>query len=108
MQFKRILPGSFVLCFKEGEEVTQGLLFFAKKMKLKSAWLSGLGGFVCRAGRDYILHAHATLSDSQFKAHGGHLFSGKVSATCEVFVTEIKKIERVLDKKVGLKLMRLN
>lgn len=138
MQFKRILPNSFVVRFRQGEDVVQGLLFFAKKIQLKSAWISGLGGFeeatlgfydakkkiypkksfkrveltslagnLCKTGKEYVLHTHANISDSKFKVYGGHLFTGKISATCEVFITEIKKIERVLDKKVGLELMRL-
>ena len=51
MELKRVSTSSFLLRFKIGEELVQGLLNFAKKKKLKSAWLSGLGGFqVCTLG----------------------------------------------------------
>ena len=138
MKFKRVAPSSFIVRFERGDEIVQGLLGFAKKAKLKSAWISGLGGLatatigfynvkrktyrkktrknmeltaltgnLCRVKNNYALHAHATLSDRSCKAFGGHLFKGIVSATCEVFITEIRRIERKMDLKIGLNLMRL-
>lgn len=53
-------------------------------------------------------HAHATVSDNEMHAFGGHLKEAVVGASCEVFLHPLQgKLERKHDEKTGLKLMQL-
>lgn len=55
------------------------------------------------------VHAHATVSDNEMHAFGGHLKEATVGASCEVFLTPLQgKIERKPDDKTGLKLMQID
>ena len=56
-----------------------------------------------------IVHAHATVSDNEMHAFGGHIKEAVVGASCEVFLTPLQgKIERKPDEKTGLKLMQID
>ncbi len=53
-----------------------------------------------------LMHAHATVSDSEMHSFGGHLKEAVVGASCEVFLTPLQgKIERKYDDITGLKLI---
>jgi len=53
-------------------------------------------------------HIHAALSDPEFRMVGGHLFYGRVSATCEMTLTVHEgEVSREEDAETGLKLMKL-
>jgi predicted DNA-binding protein with PD1-like motif len=57
-------------------------------------------------GKPYI-HAHVTLTDEQYQAHGGHLNAAIVGATVELVITCIEgAIDRRFDNEVGLNLMK--
>ena len=47
--------------------------------------LSLSGGIASLGGKPYI-HIHATVSDPEGRAFGGHLFRGTVTATGEIYV----------------------
>lgn len=55
-----------------------------------------------------IVHAHATVSDAEMHAFGGHLKEAVVGASCEVFLTPLQgKLERKYDDVTGLKLLQI-
>lgn len=56
-----------------------------------------------------FLHCHVTLSDKNFNAFGGHLFSAKVGATLEISLEKNDKVlERKYNSEVGLNLLDLD
>ena len=76
----------------------------AKKWKAmhypeKSYELLSLIGNISEDG----LHAHACMSDSGFRVHGGHLQSAKISVFGEFFVLPTAKLRKVPVAKLGLK-----
>lgn len=80
--------------------------YFVKKFE-QSLELTNLTGNVALYDGDIMVHAHATFSDEQSKAVGGHLKSAVVSFTCEVFLTELKEqLNRAIDEETGLKLIK--
>ena len=71
--------------------------------------LDSLTGNVALHGGKPFVHAHATVSDNEMHAFGGHLKEAVVGASCEIFLTPLQgKIERKHDEKTGLKLMKLD
>ena len=55
-----------------------------------------------------VLHVHATIGGVDGSTRGGHLFSGKAGATCEVFVKDLgRRLERGMDDAIGLALWKL-
>ena len=55
-----------------------------------------------------LVHAHATVSDNEMHAFGGHLKEATVGASCEIFLTRLQgKLERKYDDVTGLKLLQL-
>ena len=54
-------------------------------------------------------HIHAALADPGYRLVGGHLFLGRVSATCEMELSVHEgEVHRFKDAETGLKLMRLS
>ncbi len=138
--FHKRLKTYYILRLQKGEEIISSLTAFAKKYKIKSAFIFGLGvgenltlGYFDAHKKEYIkkqfkseyeftsllgnisyfekepvIHIHVTITDSKFKAIGGHLFSGYVPATLEIIVITLsRKILRKSDKATGLKLLDL-
>jgi len=71
--------------------------------------IDSITGNVAMFEGEPLVHAHATVSDSEMHSFGGHLKEATVGASCEVFITPLQgKIERQYDEKTGLKLMRLD
>lgn len=53
-----------------------------------------------------VLHMHATLSDAQYQAFGGHVQRLVVGGTCELLVRPLSaKLTRQLDDTTGLNLV---
>ena len=67
--------------------------------------LTNLTGNVSLADGEIVLHGHATFSDEQARAMGGHLMSAVVSITCEIFLTPTRQLNRKFDEETGLKLI---
>ncbi len=64
------------------------------------------GNVSLKNGEPYI-HAHVTLTDSGYRAHGGHLNSAIVGATAELVLDcSDGAIDRTFSEEVGLNLMR--
>lgn len=79
-----------------------------KKMKAELELDNATGNVAVLDGK-LIVHAHATASDNEMHAFGGHLKEAVIGASCEVFLKPLQgKIERKHDDKTGLKLMQID
>jgi predicted DNA-binding protein with PD1-like motif len=57
---------------------------------------------------ELIIHCHVTITDAEFNAFGGHLFSGTVPATLELIVFPLTQpLVRSHDQSTGLNLLKL-
>jgi len=66
-----------------------------------------LGNLTTMDGKPY-LHLHVTLTDSSYRAIGGHLTSAIVSGTCEIFVAvQEGRAGRRFDPGTGLNVLDL-
>jgi predicted DNA-binding protein with PD1-like motif len=53
-----------------------------------------------------VIHVHVSLGDSHCNVFGGHLFSGTVAVTAEIFIMEMDlRINRALDEELNLNLI---
>jgi predicted DNA-binding protein with PD1-like motif len=69
--------------------------------------VSLLGSITEKDGEPYI-HAHINLSDRSFHCFGGHLNSGVVSGTCEIFIRAIDgRVKRNFNPETGLSILDL-
>ncbi len=79
-----------------------------KKIKAELELDSATGNVAVLEGKP-LVHAHATVSDNEMHAFGGHLKEAIIGASCEVFLTPLQeKIERKPDEKTGLNLLMLD
>ncbi len=95
-------------------EIKLGLFETASKT-YKSTELAGdfeitaLAGNVTTKEGEVYLHVHATVSDKECRAFGGHLNRALISGTCEVVIDQAQgSIERRFDDDVGLNLMKFD
>jgi uncharacterized protein len=71
--------------------------------------MTSLTGNISTTGEEIILHLHVTLADRDYNVTGGHLTSGLIGATGEIFVDKIEgKLERKPVNESGLKLLTLS
>lgn len=139
MKFRKNGP-YYQLRLERSEEIVAALVDFARKRRIRSALLVGLGageefvlgfydlkrrrylkrrfrgeheiaglvGNVAWAGDDPVCHVHAIISDSRLTTFSGHLFEGRVTATCEIAVMPgTRRFGRRLEADSGLKLLQL-
>ncbi len=67
--------------------------------------VSLLGNISLKEGKAYP-HLHVTLGTRDFQALAGHLFEGKVAATCELRIRPLSgMVQRKKDEKTGLWLL---
>lgn len=88
---KEKIPGGFLLGLGAVRDVTLGYFDVEKKEYIKKSSeaefeLSSLVGDIFYFEGKPGVHAHATLSDPEFKIIGGHLFSALATATVELFI----------------------
>ncbi len=131
---------AYVLVFDTGDEVTEGLLQFAKHHRLSASRFTAIGGFsevtlgyfdietreyrpipiheqvevlslvgnIALDRGEPRVHAHVVIGKSDGSAHGGHLLKAHVRPTLEIMLVEAPEhLERVLDPRFGLPLIRL-
>lgn len=56
-----------------------------------------------------MIHIHATISDADLRAFGGHVKELIVAGTCELFIDlRTGTLRRSLDQDIGLKLLQLD
>ena len=76
---------------------------FFRKTFAEPMEISSLCGTVTQMNGDVYLHIHATVCDAQLNAHGGHVNSLRVAATCEITVRTLPgTVGRARDEAVGL------
>jgi uncharacterized protein len=128
------------LILEPGDEIMKSLLELAKKEKIPSATLTGIGaignatlgyfdvnkkeylkqtfpgswelvscvGSISWDGENPIAHVHVSISGADFELRAGHLFSGEITVTGEIFLNlNEKKLNRKIDPRFGLKLLAL-
>src|SRR5512144_2084331 len=65
------------------------------------------GNITLKEGKPFP-HLHVIVSGREFQAKAGHLFEGKVGATCEVVITPlVGYVQRIKDDSTGLFLLDL-
>ncbi len=71
--------------------------------------ITSLQGNIAREVGDPIIHIHATLSDQDMNAYGGHLKELEVAGTCEILLHRWyqDELHRQPDSETGLKLLDL-
>ena len=70
--------------------------------------ITNLSGNITLMDGEPYLHLHVTVSDTEYKAMGGHLDQGIVSATAEITVRETKiKTNRIKHPEIGLNTLDL-
>lgn len=63
-----------------------------------------IGNITLNEGKPFV-HTHITFTNREFKAFGGHLFDGKITATGEFIVmVDNEPIHRELNRNIGLSL----
>ena len=67
--------------------------------------ITSLIGNITRKDDEVYLHCHINFSDASLQTFGGHLVSGKISATSEIIVTAIDgEVNRRFSQNIGLNL----
>jgi len=80
---------------------------YKRKMIDEECELLNLTGNIAFADGKRMLHAHVTLSRSDYSTIGGHLHSIQISGTGEIHISRLEgKFERELDSETGLKLLK--
>jgi len=93
-------------------QITLGLFETATKTYKSTEFqgdfeITSLAGNVTTKNSEIYLHVHATVSDRDCQAFGGHLNRAVISGTCEVVVDQVQGgIERDFNEDVGLNLMK--
>ena len=60
------------------------------------------GNITTLDGKPYV-HAHINCAGKDGSLVGGHLFEGKISLTCEIFITKVDgEIARKFDSEIGI------
>ncbi len=95
------------------DRVTLGLFetgpkrYVAEELTGEFELTSLTGNITTMAGEVYI-HLHAAVSDIEHRTYGGHLSSGRVSATLEIVINTLKgTVDREFSEAIGLNLMKL-
>ena len=82
--------------------------FFRKTFEGPMEIGSLVGSVTRKDGKPY-LHLHGVVCDSELAAHGGHIASMRVSATCEMIVRVFPgEVGRRMDEAIGLNVFEFN
>lgn len=107
------IKGAFFFGLGVGKNLILGYYDAHKKSYIKKVFkgeyeFTGLSGNISKLKDETIVHCHATITDSNFNAFGGHLFHATVPTTLEIALFPVKKIlKRKNDKNIGLNLLDL-
>ncbi|MEO0088057.1 MAG: PPC domain-containing DNA-binding protein [candidate division WOR-3 bacterium] len=108
---KNHIKGGFFYGIGAGKDFTLGYYDLTKKKYLKKVIkkeceILSLLGNISYLKKEIFIHAHIILADRNFQIFGGHLFSGRITATLEIFLILIeKKIKREFFPDIGLNLI---
>lgn len=107
------IKGAFLFGLGAAKDLTLGWYDLAKKNYLRrffpGEWeITNLIGNIAWLEDEPIVHLHIGISGSNFNPVGGHLFSGTVTATCEILVVTLEaKLKRSKDNTIGLNLLEI-
>lgn len=107
------IKSAFLQGIGTGKELTLGYYDSKQKLYHKRTFIeeyefASLNGNISYLSTDPIIHIHCTISPANFVTYSGHLFSGKVAATCEILIVLLdKKLTRKADIRTGLNLLDL-
>ncbi len=107
------IKGAFVLGIGAGKEFTLGCFDPEKKTYIRrffpGDWeIANLVGNISWLDEETIIHIHIVIGSTNFNTFSGHLFSGTVTATCEIFVMPLdSRLKRYRDSIIGLNLLDL-
>ncbi|MCS7257863.1 MAG: DUF296 domain-containing protein [candidate division WOR-3 bacterium] len=110
---KQKIKSGFLWGIGTAKEITLGYYDLKEKQYKKRIFvddheISSLIGNISYLSTDPIIHIHIVISPENFVSYSGHLFSAKVSATCEIMIkTYTKKLIRNTDPQIGLNLLNL-
>lgn len=105
------VKGAFFYGIGAGKNFTIGFYDLEKKEYLKKEYkeegeILSLIGNISHLEKDIFIHTHIIFSDKNFNLLGGHLFSGEITATLEIFLILInKKLLRKNFPDIGLNLI---
>lgn len=72
---------------------------YLKRRFRKSVEILNLTGSISYIEKKPYIHIHCTIGDKGLKCFGGHLFSGEITATAEIYINILtKKIMRERDE----------
>lgn len=107
------IKGAFFYGLGVGNELELGY-FDARKQDYVRKSFEGEYEFTSLAGNiaifegETVIHCHATITDPEFRAFGGHLFKATVPATLEIIILPFAEpLQRRHDSATGLKLLDL-
>ena len=82
--------------------------YIKKEFKDEFELTSLIGNITTKNERPFI-HIHVNVSDQECNAYGGHLFSGTITATCEIIILLSKEpLNRKKSSDIGLYLWDVN
>uniref|UniRef100_A0A7C4CA87 DUF296 domain-containing protein n=1 Tax=candidate division WOR-3 bacterium TaxID=2052148 RepID=A0A7C4CA87_UNCW3 len=104
---------AFLVGIGAGRELVLGCYDLKRRRYLKRRFrgdheIAALVGNVAWADAEPVCHIHAVISNSRLTTYSGHLFSGQVTATCEIaLLPGSRRLKRRLEPDSGLKLLQL-
>jgi len=107
------VKGAFLFGIGAGKEFTLGCYDLAKKAYIRrffpGDWeIANMIGNISWLEDEPIIHVHMVIGSTNFSSFSGHLFSGTVTATCELFVMTLEtRLKRYRDSVIGLNLLEL-
>jgi predicted DNA-binding protein with PD1-like motif len=110
---KHRVKSGFLTAIGAGEDLVLGCFEPKTKTYHKRTFkgdheIAALVGNTGWDGRNPICHIHAVISTPRLVTYAGHLFSGRVTVTCEVaLVPGNRRISRKVEPFCGLKLLAL-
>lgn len=108
---KSPLHSAFFFGLGVGKDPILGYFDAHKKTYVKKAFageyeFTSFSGNISRLKKEIVVHCHATITDAQFNAYGGHLFQAVIPATMEIVFLPVRpKLQRHKDAATGLNLL---
>lgn len=78
--------------------------YITKRIKSRLEIVSIVGN-IARKDKDVIVHAHGAFSRPDYRVIGGHIFSCRISATCEIHIKKLSALRRKPDPTTALHLL---
>ncbi len=111
---KKKIKSGLIFGLGAGRDFVLGYYHLEKKVyhrrRLRAEYeICSLVGNIAWDKDEPVCHIHAVLSNQKMATAGGHLFAGRVAATCEIaIIPGTGLVRRELEPDTGLKLLQLN